>query len=82
MVGQRLHQLGAHILRAFTPLALSVSLAAAGCETAPEPEAVESGVELRASNEGPSQEILNNGKKIALAIVADEAFAELIEVSA
>lgn len=82
MVGHKLHQLGQRILRAFTPVALSVSLAAAGCETAPEPEAVDLGVELRASSEGPSEEILENGKKIAHAIVADEAFAELIQVSA
>ncbi len=82
MVGHKLHQLGQRFLRAFTPVALSVSLAAAGCETAPEPEAAELGIELRASKDGPSQEIVENGKKIAHDIVADEAFAELIQVSA
>lgn len=82
MVGKKLHQLGARILRAFTPIALSVSLAAAGCETAPEREAFDAGIELRASESGPSAKIVKHGKQIANAIVADEAFAELVGVSA
>ncbi|MCH9687058.1 MAG: hypothetical protein K0V04_36825 [Deltaproteobacteria bacterium] len=48
----------------------------------PQAEVSETPVELRASGEGPSSEIVKNGQKIAQAIVADEAFVELIEVGA
>lgn len=82
MVGKTLHQLGSRILRAFTPIALSASLIAAGCETLPEPEVVEAPVDLRASGKGPSAEILKNGEEIVDGIVADEAFVELVEVAA
>lgn len=82
MVGKTLHQLGSRILRAITPIALSASLIAAGCETLPEPEVVETPFELRAGDDGPSAAIIKNGEKIADAIVEDEAFIELVEVAA
>ncbi len=82
MVGLKLQKLGSRIFRALTPIALSVSLVAAGCETLPEPQVAEAPTELRASDPGPSDAILESGKKIAGAIVEDEAFVELVEVAA
>lgn len=82
MVAEALHQLGSRILRAFTPLALSASLIAAGCETLPEPEVLDAPFELRASDAGPSAAIIKNGEKLSNAIAQDEAFEELVGVAA
>ena len=82
MTGTTLHQLGSRLLRALTPVALSVSVAVAGCETGPEPEAAYEPLELRASAEGPSAKMIKHGDAIAKALVADEAFAEYVNVSA
>lgn len=81
MVDKQQQSLGARILRALTPLALSGALVATGCE-ASAPDSVDAPAELRASDSGPSAEILKNGDKIANAIVADQAFAELVGVAA
>ena len=81
MIVTKLQQFGARVLRAFTPIALSASLVVAGCETLPEPEVMDAPINLRASESGPSPEIVENAKDIAAGIVADEAFEELVGVA-
>ncbi len=81
MIVTKLQQFGARVLRAFTPIALSASLVVAGCETLPEPEVMDAPINLRASESGPSPEIVENAKEIAAGIVADEAFEELVGVA-
>lgn len=81
MLYENLQSLGARILRAVTPIALSGALIAAGCDTA-SPSTFDSPVELRASDGEPSPQILKHGDKIANAIATDEAFVELVGVAA
>ncbi len=80
MTPSTLRRLASCAFRICTPVALAGALVVAGCETAPEPAPPQS--QLRASSDTPSAAIVKHGKKIAAGIVADEAFAEFVELSA
>mgnify|MGYP000152976374 FL=1 len=77
----RLHlpRIATRALRALTPLTLSASLIAAGCDTGPQTAPT---VELRAGKGSVSPKIAAQADALAKAIAYDEAFVELVELSA
>ena len=81
MLRHRLHRIAARTLRVLTPLTLSASLIVAGCDAGPEPTPT-TPAELRAGKPAVSPKVLANADAFAKAIAYDEAFIELVELSA